>query len=87
MKIRLRSNDSAEIYIERGEEKITIAKKDGEDGKDIKTSIDSDLQNKIYSEMTGERGAATAVNPKTGEILAMVSAPSFDSNVFTTICN
>ena len=80
----LRSKDSAEIYIEHGEEKITIAKKDGEDGKDIKTSIDSDLQNKIYSEMTGERGAATAVNPKTGEILAMVSAPSFDSNVFTT---
>lgn len=34
--------------------------------------------------MTGERGAATAVNPKTGEILAMISAPSFDSNVFTT---
>lgn len=80
----LRSKDSAEIYIEHGEEKITIAKKDGEDGKDIKTSIDSDLQNKIYSEMTGERGAATAVNPKTGEILAMISAPSFDSNVFTT---
>ncbi|MGV2686613.1 penicillin-binding transpeptidase domain-containing protein, partial [Clostridium perfringens] len=38
----------------------------------------------IYSEMTGEKGAATAVNPKTGEVLAMVSAPSFDSNVFTT---
>lgn len=80
----LRSKDSAEIYIARGEEKITIAKKDGEDGKNIKTSIDSELQSKIYNEMSGEKGAATAVNPKTGEVLAMVSAPSFDSNVFTT---
>lgn len=80
----LRGKDSAEIYIERGEEKLTIAKKDGEDGNDIKLSIDSALQSKIYSEMSGEKGAATAVNPKTGEVLAMVSAPSFDSNVFTT---
>jgi penicillin-binding protein 3 len=80
----LRGKDSAEIYIERGKEKIIIANKEGEDGKDIKTSIDSALQSKIYSEMTGEKGAATAVNPKTGEVLAMVSAPSFDSNVFTT---
>ncbi|MDZ7542920.1 penicillin-binding transpeptidase domain-containing protein, partial [Clostridium perfringens] len=80
----LRGKDSAEIYIERGKEKITIANKEGEDGKDIKTSIDSALQSKIYSEMTGEKGAATAVNPKSGEVLAMVSAPSFDSNVFTT---
>lgn len=80
----LRGKDSAEIYIERGEEKITIAKKDGEDGNDIKLSIDSALQSKIYSEMNGEKGAATAVNPKTGEVLAMVSAPSFDSNIFTT---
>lgn len=80
----LRGKDSAEIYIERGEEKITIAKKDGEDGNDIKLSIDSALQSKIYNEMNGEKGAATAVNPKTGEVLAMVSAPSFDSNVFTT---
>ena len=74
----LRSKDSAEIYIEHGEEKITIAKKDGEDGKDIKTSIDSDLQNKIYSEMAGEKGAATAVNPKTGEVLAMEETNNAD---------
>lgn len=80
----LRGKDSVEIYIERGSEKITIAKKEGENGKDIKTSIDSALQSKIYSEMANEKGAATAINPKTGEVLAMVSAPSYDSNIFTT---
>ena len=80
----LRGKDFVEIYIERGSEKITIAKKEGENGKDIKTSIDSALQSKIYSEMANEKGAATAINPKTGEVLAMVSAPSYDSNIFTT---
>lgn len=80
----LRGKDEVEIYIQRGDETITIAKKDGENGNDISTSIDIVLQQKIYSEMANEKGAATAVNPKTGEVLAMVSAPSYDSNVFTT---
>ena len=80
----LKGEDAAEIYIERGMEKITIANKEVVDGKDITLSIDYDLQNKVYSEMSGEKGAATAVNPKTGEVIAMVSAPSYDSNTFTT---
>lgn len=80
----LRGDDGAEIYIERGMDKITIASKDVKNGSDITLSIDTALQSKIYSEMAGEKGAATAVNPKTGEVLAMVSAPSYDSNTFTT---
>ena len=80
----LKGEDAAEIYIERGMEKITIANKEVVDGKDITLSVDYDLQNKVYSEMSGEKGAATAVNPKTGEVIAMVSAPSYDSNTFTT---
>ena len=80
----LRGEDAAEIYIERGMEKISIANKEVKNGKDIKLSVDYDLQNKVYSEMAGEKGAATAVNPKTGEVIAMVSAPSYDSNIFTT---
>lgn len=80
----LRGKNGGEIYIERGEEKIAIAKKESEDGKDIKLSIDSGLQSKVYSEFGEEKGAATAVDPKTGEVLAMVSAPSYDSNIFQT---
>ena len=80
----LRGDDGAEIYIERGMDKITISSKDVQNGNDITLSIDTALQSKIYSEMTGEKGAATAVDPKTGEVLAMVSAPSYDSNTFTT---
>lgn len=80
----LRAKDGGEIYIERGEEKISIAKKEATNGTDIKLSIDSALQSKVYNEFGEEKGAATAVDPKTGEVLAMVSAPSYDSNIFQT---
>jgi len=80
----LRGQDGGEIYIERGEEKISIAKTEAKNGQDIKLSIDPELQSKIYSEMKGEKGASTAVDPKTGEVLAMVSSPSYDPNVFVT---
>ncbi|KMY49724.1 penicillin-binding transpeptidase domain-containing protein [Peribacillus loiseleuriae] len=81
----LRGIDGAEIYIERDEEKVeTIAKHEPQKGQDIKLSIDSDLQAKIYDEMNGGKGSATAVNPKTGEILALVSSPSYNSNRYTT---
>ncbi len=80
----LKGQDGGEIYIKRGEEEISIAKADAINGKDVKLSIDTELQAKIYSEMKGEKGASTAVDPKTGEVLAMVSSPSYDSNVFVT---
>jgi len=80
----LRGQDGGEIYIERGEEKISIAKTEAKNGQDIKLSIDPELQAKIYSEMNGYKGASTAVDPKTGEVLAMVSSPSYDPNVFVT---
>ena len=80
----LKKKNGGEIYIERGNEKISIVKIEAKNGEDIKISIDSKLQDKIYKEMNGEKGASTAVNPKTGEVLAMVSSPSYDSNMYTT---
>lgn len=81
---KLRCKDGAYIYLERGEEKITIQKTNPTNGEDIKLSIDSDLQNKIYNEMNKEKGASIALDPKTGEVLAMVSSPSYDSNTLVT---
>lgn len=85
----LRSKDGKEIYISKindGEEidKVVLAKTRPEDGKDLKLSIDMDLQKKIYNEMDGSVGASVAIHPITGEVLSMVSSPSFDSNLFTT---
>jgi penicillin-binding protein 2 len=52
-------------------------------GKDITLSIDINLQKKA-EEAFGERaGALVAVEPETGEILGLISKPSFDPNLFT----
>lgn len=49
-------------------------------GHNIVTTLDMDLQKKCYDLMGNNKGAAVCINPKTGEILAMVSKPSFDPN-------
>ena len=51
-------------------------------GNTVKLSIDIKLQN-LIEEMYGERrGALVALDPKTGEVLAFVSKPTFDPNLF-----
>jgi penicillin-binding protein 3 len=70
--------------------KITIKKPDGaeeilaekavENGKDIKLTINGDVQLNVYDELKGEAGTAAAIDPTTGETLALVSSPSFNPN-------
>ena len=83
---RLRGKNGTGIYIVGENENVlkTIAETDMEDGKDIRTTIDIELQQKIYEEYGDDNGFSVAMNPKTGEVLAMVSTPSFDSNKFIT---
>ena len=81
---KLRAKEGAHIYIERGDEQITIAKTEASDGEDIKLSIDSELQEDVYNQMNKDKGASIAMDPKTGEVLAMVSSPSYDSNTLVT---
>ncbi|MGH8051033.1 MAG: penicillin-binding protein 2 [Arenimonas sp.] len=60
----------------------TIGMQQASPGYDIQLSIDADLQ-KATIEAFGElQGAAIAVDPRTGEVLAMVSLPLFDPNLF-----
>lgn len=51
-------------------------------GNNIFLSIDLDLQQIAYEALEGRRGAVVAIDPWSGEILALVSAPSFDPNLF-----
>src|SRR5215213_2338779 len=53
-------------------------------GQDVYTTLDLDIQKvaELEFDKTGDTGAAVAMNPQNGEILAMVSRPSFDPNVF-----
>jgi peptidoglycan glycosyltransferase len=45
---------------------------------DVITTIDPDVQKAAYSTLGGKKGAAVAIDPKTGKILAVVSTPSYD---------
>ena len=83
---RLKGKNGTGIYMVDENENVleTIAETDMEDGEDIKTTIDVELQQKIFEEYGNDNGFSVAMNPKTGEVLAMVSTPSFDSNKFIT---
>ncbi|MDN6856140.1 penicillin-binding protein 2 [Pseudomonas sp. CAN2814] len=53
-------------------------------GRDIVLSIDSKLQAAAETALAGRRGAIVAIQPSTGDVLAMVSQPSYDPNLFVT---
>src|SRR5437879_5934542 len=56
--------------------------KPAEAGKQLKLTIDVDLQIAAEQALDGRNGAIVAMNPRTGEILAMVSRPTYDPNDF-----
>ena len=51
-------------------------------GFNIHLSLDLDLQQTAFDALEGRRGAVVALDPTTGEVLALVSTPSFDPNLF-----
>ncbi len=53
-------------------------------GHNILLTIDQELQQKTEELLKGLTGAAAAMNPSTGQVLALVSSPSFDQNAFVT---
>ena len=58
-----------------------FGKKDEEKvGNGLRTTLDSELQKKAFELLGDKKGSVVALNPKTGEILAMVSKPSYDPN-------
>lgn len=81
---RLRGKDGAEIYItdSEGLRENTIAKKDVEDGEDVKLTIDINLQKQVYEKFKEDKSSQVIMNYETGELLALVSTPTFDSNDF-----
>lgn len=61
-----------------------LGRKDPVRGNDLYLSIDYGLQVVATEQLVGHRGAIVAMNPRTGEILALVSSPSFNPNLFVT---
>ncbi|MCD7035254.1 penicillin-binding transpeptidase domain-containing protein [Metabacillus sp. GX 13764] len=67
------------IKDDKGQEKI-VAEKKAVNGKDLNLTIDAALQQQLFTQLNNEPGSAAAINPLTGETLALVSSPSFDPN-------
>src|SRR6201987_4453975 len=65
-----------------GREGSRLDETPAEPGKPLKLTVDIDLQIAAEEALEGKNGAIVAMDPRTGEILAMVSRPTFDSNDF-----
>jgi penicillin-binding protein 2 len=59
-----------------------LSRKEAVPGSAVHLTIDSKLQSVAEQNLKGKMGAAVAMDPRTGAVLAMVSSPSFDPNCF-----
>ncbi|MFF2154495.1 penicillin-binding transpeptidase domain-containing protein [Paenibacillus chitinolyticus] len=81
---RLKGQPGSKIFITGadGTEKETLAEKVMVPGQTVTLSIDANLQKLVYEQMKKDAGSAAAIQPLTGEVLALVSSPSYNPNVF-----
>jgi penicillin-binding protein 2 len=59
-----------------------LERHDPQPGGDIHLNVDAYVQKVAFDALEGQRGAIVAMDPKTGGIIAMVSTPSYDANLF-----
>ena len=68
------------IVDSNGNKKKIVVSTIVENGKDIKLTIDSDLQKELYEQYKDDKSCTVAMNQYTGEVLALSSTPSYDNN-------
>lgn len=61
-----------------------LGDKPAQSGQDIRLTIDLELQKAVELALGDRKGAIVAIDPQDGAVLAMVSRPAFDPNIFTT---
>ena len=85
----LRGKKGVSIYLRDARNKIVDSYEGGKfdsaaiPGKNIISSIDAELQEYVQGIMKNKAGSAVAIEPSTGEILALVSSPTFDPAVLS----
>lgn len=67
-----------------GREREVLESTEATPGKSLQLTLDLDLQAVAELSLEGQRGAVVALDPRTGEVLAMVSRPAYDPNAFAT---
>lgn len=80
----LKGQNGCRIYVTDmdGEEVKEWASIPVQHGQDVKLTIDAKLQQELYAQFGQDESCSVAMNPYTGEVLALLSTPSYDNNDF-----
>lgn len=83
---RLRAKDGHRIEIldSNGKVKTQVARSEKEDGENIKLTIDISTQVNAFLQFQNDKSCTVAINPNTGEVLALASTPVYNPNKFIT---
>lgn len=81
---QLRGHTGGQITIvdDEGEVKTVVIENESEDGQSVRLTIDSEVQQLLYDTFEDEPGSGAIMHPVTGEIIALVSAPSYSPQAF-----
>ncbi|HHJ3830623.1 TPA: penicillin-binding transpeptidase domain-containing protein [Enterococcus faecium] len=81
--LRGTTGEKLSITDEDGVEKKVLIEHEVQNGKDIKLTIDAKAQKTAFDSLGGKAGSTVATTPKTGDLLALASSPSYDPNKMT----
>ncbi|WP_311773252.1 penicillin-binding protein PBP4(5) [Listeria booriae] len=78
----LRGTNGGKIIVVNDDtkEETVLQENKKKDGDTIKLTIDSTIQQNAFNALKGEAGSATVINPTNGNLVALVSSPSYDTN-------
>ncbi|MBO0462173.1 penicillin-binding transpeptidase domain-containing protein [Enterococcus sp. DIV1298c] len=81
----LRGTNGGKLSVtdEEGNEKAVLLQHEVKNGQDIQLTIDANAQKTAFDSLEGKPGSTVATAPKTGDLLALVSSPSYDPNKMT----
>ena len=67
----------------RGQQTRLLSVREPQDGRKLVLTVDAGMQEAALTALAGRRGAVVVIDPANGEVLTLVSSPSFDPNAFT----
>ena len=82
---RLRGEDGERVVVvdSHGQSVEELGREVGRPGGALTLTLDAGLQQEAERQLEGRAGAVVALDPRNGEVLALVSAPGYDPNLFT----
>ncbi len=83
-KLRARDGHTIEILYANGTVKSEVGKSEKQDGQDVKLTIDISTQVNAFLQFQNDKSCTVAINPSTGEVLALASTPTYNPNKFIT---